>query len=508
MKGRWKYLIAPVVIIGAVLLLAVQVRADWPVEIFLPGHNLLYAASTPNGVDGTFVTGASLAGNNWDVWLFQLDDQANLVWSWEDSIYFPMIGNQYPLVAKSDGQGGCFLLVKNEQIAQPPRHSLLLWRINSSGVLLWNTVVRDSLVSTTNDQHLTIADDQVIISWYDSRSDSSGIWYRRINLVAGTPLDSNVYGRFLTAAYWHDVAQTNDSLLMIAGVHLYAVSLLNGEILGQIVGVNFNRVSMFLHDQQAFVLGNVGSRLLLVNFTAGNLLWTDTVATDLSGYLELDLVFHQGKLFLTYLRNFDLFGRSFVMDESRGLGSEILLTSNPGDQYHHRTICLDSTVMIVWYDQLTGSAWTQHLNNDYELHWLNGFEIGSVDPASPVPEMCFCDNGLLVRGHSSRFFVQPADNLSTEVTITRPILPAEFRFSLPFPNPCNSMVRLEYQLFRPTQVSLVAFNLLGQEIAVLSQGRQVGGWYQINWQPPAAGKYWLRLKTEHSITVRTIVFLP
>jgi hypothetical protein len=67
-----------------------------------------------------------------------------------------------------------------------------------------------------------------------------------------------------------------------------------------------------------------------------------------------------------------------------------------------------------------------------------------------------------------------------------------------YPNPFTSSVVMELQLARPADVSLVAYDMLGREVAILAQGRRQAGTIRFDWRPDgiSSGSYLLRLAVD------------
>jgi len=76
--------------------------------------------------------------------------------------------------------------------------------------------------------------------------------------------------------------------------------------------------------------------------------------------------------------------------------------------------------------------------------------------------------------------------------------PRSYRLMQNYPNPFNRVTVIGYELPRSSEVELVIYNLLGQEIAVLERGKKEAGCYKVEWKASnlPAGLYFYRLKAD------------
>ena len=61
------------------------------------------------------------------------------------------------------------------------------------------------------------------------------------------------------------------------------------------------------------------------------------------------------------------------------------------------------------------------------------------------------------------------------------LLPDEFTLRQNYPNPFNPSTTIEFTLPQPTEISLVIYNLMGQEIRTLKRGMMDTGHHSILW---------------------------
>ena len=88
-------------------------------------------------------------------------------------------------------------------------------------------------------------------------------------------------------------------------------------------------------------------------------------------------------------------------------------------------------------------------------------------------------------------------------------LTKSFSLAQNYPNPFNPNTTIEYSLFKNTFVSLKVFDILGQEVRTLVQGKQSSGHYkiQLNNKDLPSGVYIYRLETEYSVQSRRMIIL-
>jgi hypothetical protein len=141
---------------------------------------------------------------------------------------------------------------------------------------------------------------------------------------------------------------------------------------------------------------------------------------------------------------------------------------------------------------------------------ISGSAIGAA-------AMAIQDNGLLAAlwveqtGTDSLFFalrvasVGWATLLGTDKPST--FVPSSFSLSCS-PNPFNSTLDIRYDLPRAQQMELSIYNLLGQKVATLFDGRKTAGAYREMWTPHCGtGIYFVTMKTKETVHTTKVVYL-
>ncbi len=132
------------------------------------------------------------------------------------------------------------------------------------------------------------------------------------------------------------------------------------------------------------------------------------------------------------------------------------------------------------------------------------FEIvGSIERSSVKVE-----SAELVDGQSKLNMVEKLAN--TELTF----LPSQFALSQNYPNPFNMETMLSYDVAKDANVSLVVYNILGQEVRTLVNEAKVAGTYTLRWdgrdnvgRDVAAGVYFYRLNAGSHEFIKKMVLL-
>ncbi len=92
------------------------------------------------------------------------------------------------------------------------------------------------------------------------------------------------------------------------------------------------------------------------------------------------------------------------------------------------------------------------------------------------------------------------------------LAPQEFALFQNYPNPFNPSTRIQYSLEKVAQVSLKVYNLLGQEVATLVNGRQEAGSYTVQFSAIggstfASGVYFYRLEAGSFVSTKKLILM-
>jgi len=88
-------------------------------------------------------------------------------------------------------------------------------------------------------------------------------------------------------------------------------------------------------------------------------------------------------------------------------------------------------------------------------------------------------------------------------------LPKEFKLEQNYPNPFNPATKIQYDIPKITDVSLIVYDVIGREVARLVDEMKPPGHYEIVWDGSrlASGVYFYRLQTNNFIAVKKMLLV-
>jgi phosphodiesterase/alkaline phosphatase D-like protein len=107
-----------------------------------------------------------------------------------------------------------------------------------------------------------------------------------------------------------------------------------------------------------------------------------------------------------------------------------------------------------------------------------------------------------------------ADDGSEDNSTDESALPFEFSLSQNYPNPFNPSTTISFALPEASEVAIEVFNIMGQKVATLVQGRLEAGNHQIQWNgqvegggPAATGVYFCRMQAGDFVESRKMLLM-
>ena len=111
-------------------------------------------------------------------------------------------------------------------------------------------------------------------------------------------------------------------------------------------------------------------------------------------------------------------------------------------------------------------------------------------------------NGAILRTTTGGIVVSVRENLHAQ-------LPGRHLLKQNYPNPFNPITSIRYELPFDSEVSLIIYNLLGEEVARLVDKHQPTGSYSVTWDASsiASGIYFYRLQAGDFVQTRKMALL-
>ncbi|MBD3233545.1 MAG: T9SS type A sorting domain-containing protein [candidate division Zixibacteria bacterium] len=105
----------------------------------------------------------------------------------------------------------------------------------------------------------------------------------------------------------------------------------------------------------------------------------------------------------------------------------------------------------------------------------------------------------LGRGGSSEWTSSAFESIEVNREGEGEAIPTQYSLSQSYPNPFNANTNIAFELPEESVVSLEVYNLLGQKLATLADGKKAAGRYVVSWDASSysSGVYFYRLTTEN-----------
>ncbi|MBD3378590.1 T9SS type A sorting domain-containing protein [candidate division KSB1 bacterium] len=202
--------------------------------------------------------------------------------------------------------------------------------------------------------------------------------------------------------------------------------------------------------------------------------------------------------------------RSGIVAKSTDGGATWMPTNNPDvdGSWVNGVVAVPGSEVIfgmddmgVYYTTDLGETWMPvGLPAEAEGQYMTSGVFGSTDFG-----YVFNDGGLVLR----------FENMVTSVAARKQeSLPSDFQLSQNYPNPFNPTTTIDYHLNSPENVSLIVYNLRGQEIKTLVKGTVTAGHHSVNWdatdhtgQKVPSGMYIYVLKVNNQMLSRRMMLV-
>ena len=107
------------------------------------------------------------------------------------------------------------------------------------------------------------------------------------------------------------------------------------------------------------------------------------------------------------------------------------------------------------------------------------------------------------------YYIIYVDYTNIVISVKSEVIPKVLSLKQNYPNPFNSITTLEYSLPNSGNISLIIYNLLGEEVARLVDRQMPSGDHTANWNASnlPSGIYFFRLQASDFVQTRKMLLL-
>ena len=172
-----------------------------------------------------------------------------------------------------------------------------------------------------------------------------------------------------------------------------------------------------------------------------------------------------------------------------------------------RRVCVGISLNVLI--QIGSLAWSQNS----AVRW-SAFDMGFAMPASSTTAAQSVIGQPLVgiaQGANTRIasgFLTPFPGLVLSIN-EQPALPLSYGLSQNYPNPFNPTTTIQFELPEWTTVTLIIYNLLGQEVALLINEEKPAGVYKLRFDALnlSSGVYFYTLRAGNFVQTKKLIVL-
>jgi hypothetical protein len=124
---------------------------------------------------------------------------------------------------------------------------------------------------------------------------------------------------------------------------------------------------------------------------------------------------------------------------------------------------------------------------------------------------------FIQEAQATQLLHQALDDLQVSTDVAAEVeteVPSSFSLSQNHPNPFNSETAIEYSLPEETQVKIAIYNILGQKVKTLLDGKETAGHKRVIWdgenekgKSVSSGIYFYRMETEEFVRTKKMLYL-
>jgi len=432
-----------------------------------------------DGSGGAIITWEDYRSGNLDIYAQRINADSIVQWTADGVALCTATGNQsYPTIV-SDGSGGAIIAWQDTRSV--PETGVYVQRISAGGIVQWaeNGVALCTVGGTQSHATSIISDGSggAIVAWEDARAQSNtDIYAQRINaggivqwtaegVAICTAINNQIYpsmvsdgsgGAFIT---WQDLR--NGSYYDIYAQRINADSTVHWTSNGVAICTAMDNQST-----PNITRDGIGGAIIT---------WHD----NRSG-------------------NMDIYAQRINADSTvRWTADGAAVCTVAGGQAYPVAVSDGSGgAVILWWDyrdEVNYNIYAQRIGDGGTIQWpVDGVAICTATGHQSNPLIVSDGSGGAIAtwedqrsGSNSDIYAQriySTGNLYTSVKDISGIVPHEFTLGQNYPNPFNPSTTIEIGLPVRSQVTLRVYNMLGQEVALLINGRELpAGSQHVSW---------------------------
>ena len=157
---------------------------------------------------------------------------------------------------------------------------------------------------------------------------------------------------------------------------------------------------------------------------------------------------------------------------------------------------------------------TVKINSEGYREWVLRYDAGYDEPLDVVTDGL---GHIYVTGYTMNNYdtyavcttIKYTDNSATDIESDTDALPDIFLLEQNYPNPFNPTTTIKYSIPEMSKVSLILFNLLGEEIITLVNDEKPSGNYKVNFNAAnlSSGVYFYRIQAGSFVETRKMILL-
>jgi len=453
------------------------------------GSNTDYALTVGQTTDGGFIIGAhsgSFGAGSHDVYLIKSDLNGDVEWT---RVYGGLNADgAYSLQQTTDGG---YIISAHVNSFGAGLHDIYLIKTDDEGDTLWTRTYGGSNEDRLREVQQTTDGGYILVAETLTFGAGNADVYLVKTDSIGNVMWTKTYGGS-SGDYGYSVRQTTDGGYIIAG------------------------------HTQSFGAGGIDVYLIKTD-SIGNMIWTKTYGGSSSDYgYSVRQTTDGGYIIVGYTESFGTGGDVYLI--STDANGNLLWTKAFGGSGTDHGWSVRQTTDGGFI--ITGSTESFGAGNK-DVFLIKTDQLGNSG-CNESSTATLIGNTATVVNDSTQTLIGSGGSVDTTATITsntasvdslfcviagiddeRAGLPTEFTLSQNYPNPFNPQTEIEYALSEASDVTLVIFNLQGQEVARLVDGEQVSGYHTASWEASNAssGIYFYRLRAGDFVQTKKMVLL-